>query len=127
MLVASLGATTALWIDAASFLLSAALVAFFVPRPHAVRETDTRSRFFTRSWRRMRFIRDQRLTRALVAMVLLTNLVEAPAVVLTVFAEEEYGSARALGVMLGVLGGTALAGALVYGAVGHRLPRRRRS
>ena len=74
----------------------------------------------------MRFIRDQRLTRALVAMVLLTNLVEAPApVVLTVFAEEEYGSARALGVMLGVLGGTALAGALVYGAVGHRLPRRR--
>jgi predicted MFS family arabinose efflux permease len=27
--------------------------------------------------------------------------------------------------MLGVLGGTALAGALVYSAIGHRLPRRR--
>ena len=126
VLVASFGATTALWIDAASFLLSAALVTVFVPRPRAHGGADQRGRFFEELVEGMRFIRDRRLVRALVAMVLLTNLVEAPgSVVLTVFAQEEYGSARTLGLMLGVLGGTALAGALAYGVVGHRLPRRR--
>ena len=49
-------------------------------------------------------------------MVLLSNLFEAPGtVVLTVFAEQEYDSAAALGLMLGVLE-DALAGALAYSA-----------
>jgi len=126
VLVATLGATGALWLDAASFLFSAALVILFVPRPHATGETEKRGRFFAELAEGMRFIWDQRLARALVAMVLLTNLIEAPgSVVLTVFAREKYDSATALGLMLGVLGGTALAGALVYSAIGHRLPRRR--
>ena len=125
VLVATLGATGALWLDAASFLFSAALVILFVPRPHATGETEERGRFFAELAEGMRFIWDQRLARALVAMVLLTNLIEAPgSVVLTVFAREKYDSATALGLMLGVLGGTALAGALVYSAIGHRLPRR---
>ena len=126
VLVATLGATGALWLDAASFLFSAALVILFVPRPHATGETEERGRFFAELAEGMRFIWNQRLARALVAMVLLTNLIEAPgSVVLTVFAREKYDSATALGLMLGVLGGTALAGALVYSAIGHRLPRRR--
>jgi MFS family permease len=33
LLVAGIGATTTLWLDAASFLVSAALIARFVPRP----------------------------------------------------------------------------------------------
>jgi MFS family permease len=126
VLVAVFGATGALWLDAASFLFSAALVAFFVPRPHATGDAEERGRFFAELAEGIRFIWNHRLTRALVTMVLLSNLVEAPySVVLTVFAEEKYDSATALGLMLGVLGGTALAGALVYSAIGHRLPRRR--
>jgi MFS family permease len=126
VLVATLGATGALWLDAASFLFSAALVILFVPRPHAAGEPEEHGRFFAELAEGMRFIWDQRLARALVAMVLLTNLIEAPgSVVLTVFAREKYDSATALGLMLGILGGTALAGALVYSAIGHRLPRRR--
>jgi MFS family permease len=126
VLVAVFGATGALWLDAASFLFSAALVVVFVPRPHAAGESEERGRFFAELAEGMRFIWNHRLTRALVTMVLLSNLVEAPgSVVLTVFAEEKYDSATALGLMLGVLGGTALAGALLYSAIGHRLPRRR--
>jgi MFS family permease len=126
VLVAVFGATGALWLDAASFLFSAALVVIFVPRPHTAGDTEERGRFFAELAEGMRFIWNHRLTRALVTMVLLSNLVEAPySVVLTVFAEEKYDSATALGLMLGVLGGTALAGALVYSAIGHRLPRRR--
>jgi MFS family permease len=44
---------------------------------------------------------------------------------MSVFAREEYGSASDLGLMFGVFGGGALAGSLVYSAIGHRLPRRR--
>ena len=125
ILVASVGATAALWIDAASFLVSAALVAFLVPRARAG-ESEERGRFWAELAEGLKFIRDRPLVRALVAMVLLSNLFEAPGtVVLTVFAEQEYDSAAALGLMLGVLGGSALIGALAYSAVGHRLPRRR--
>ena len=125
VLVAGFGATAALWIDAASFLVSAALVAFLIPTARTV-GGETRGRFFEELAEGLRFIREHRLVRALVAMVLLSNLLEAPgSVVLTVFAREQYDSATALGLMLGVLGGAALAGALAYSAVGHRLPRRR--
>jgi len=125
VLVAGFGATAALWIDAASFLVSAALVGFLIPAARAA-EREERGRFFEELAEGLRFIRDLPLVRALVAMVLLSNLLEAPgSVVLTVFAREQYDSAKALGLMLGVLGGAALGGALVYSAIGHRLPRRR--
>ena len=126
ILVAAFGATTALWLDAASFLVSAALVGGFVPRPVAPGETEERGRFFAELAEGMRFIWRQRVLRAVVLMVLLSNLLEAPfPVVMSVFAREEYGSASDLGLMFGVFGGGALAGSLVYSAIGHRLPRRR--
>jgi MFS family permease len=126
LLVAAFGATSALWIDAASFLVSAALVAFLVPRAGRHADAQASGRFLEELAEGLRFIWSRRLVRALVVMVLLTNLVEAPgSVVLAVFAEEEYGSATDFGLMVGVLGGAALAGALAYSAIGHRLPRRR--
>jgi MFS family permease len=61
-----------------------------------------------------------------VLTVLITNLLDAPfPVLMSVFAREEFGSAADLGLMYGVFGGSALAGALAFSAVGHRLPRRR--
>ena len=125
VLVAAFGATGALWLDAASFLASAALVVAFIPRPHRAEEEEPRGRFFAQLAEGLRFIWNLRVARALVVMVLVTNLIEAPAtVVLPVFAEEEYGSATDFGLLVGVLGGAALAGALLCSAVGHRLPRR---
>jgi MFS family permease len=126
LLVAQFSATSALWIDAASFLVSAALVVFLVPRPARHADALASGRFFEELAEGLRFIWSRPLVRALVVMVLLTNLVEAPgSVVLAVLAEEEYGSATDFGLMVGVLGGAALAGALAYSAIGHRLPRRR--
>jgi len=126
VLVAAFGATTALWLDAASFLVSAALVGVFVPRPAAGTEAEEKGAFFVELAEGLRFIWRQRVLRAVVLMVLLSNLLEAPFPVVTaVLAREEYGSAADLGLMLGVFGGGALAGALVYSAIGHRLPRRK--
>jgi MFS family permease len=128
VLVATVGATNALWLDSASFLVSAALVAFFIPRPaaKAADEEEAPKRFFAELAEGMRFIWNQRVMRALLATVLLTNLLDAPfPVVMAVFAEQEYGTATALGLMFGTLGGAALVGALGYSAIGHRLPRRK--
>jgi MFS family permease len=126
VLVAGFGATAALWIDAASFLVSAGLVLLLVPRPHRDASDEPRGRFFAELADGLRFIWRQPLVRAVVAMVVLSNLIEAPLpVVLAVFAREEYGSAADFGLLVGVLGGAALAGALGYSAIGHRLPRRR--
>lgn len=126
LMVAGVGATNALWLDSASFLFSAALVAFFVPRPATHAEDESSGRFLTELAEGMRFIWNQRVLRALVLTVLITNLLDAPfPVVMAVFAESEYGSAADLGLMFGVFGGAALGGALLYSAVGHRLPRRR--
>ena len=126
LLVAGVGATNALWLDSASFLLSAALVAFFVPRPAAVTAPKEDRHFLSDLAEGLRFVWRHRLLRALTLTVLVTNLIEAPfPVVMAVFAQEEYGSAAALGVMYGVLGGAALLGSLAYSSIGHRLPRRR--
>jgi MFS family permease len=125
VLVAGVGATNALWLDSASFLVSAALVAFFVPRPGSVAVPEPSSHFVAELVEGLKFVWNQRLLRALTLTVLVTNLIEAPfPVVMAVFAQEEYGSAADLGLMYGVLGGAALAGAVAYSSIGHRLPRR---
>jgi len=55
-----------------------------------------------------------------------TNLLDEAwsAVAAPVYAREVYGSAAALGLLFGASGGGSVIGAVVYGAVGHRLPRR---
>ena len=124
LLVAELGATTALWLDAASFLVSAALVAR-IPAARAEPETKAPTRYLTELAEGIRFIWHQRVVRAVVLTVLITNFLDAPfLVVMQVYTLEAFGSAVDLGVMFGVFGGSALAGSLVFSLVGHRLPRR---
>ncbi len=125
ILVAGIGATSALWLNAASFLVSAAIVAIAIPKARRPLDGDPPGRFFTELAEGMRFIWRNRLIRAIVLTVLLTNFLDAPfPVVMPVLAREAYGSATDLGFMYGVLGGAGLAGALAYSALGHRLPRR---
>ena len=56
VLVAALGATAALWIDAASFLVSAGLVLLLVPRPHRDASSEARGRFLAELADGLRFI-----------------------------------------------------------------------
>ena len=124
-LVAEIGATSVLWLDAASFLVSAALVIGVIPRPRRPLETESPGRYFAELVEGLRFIWSSTLFRALTVTVLITNFLDAPfAVVMPVFAREAFGSAADLGLMYGVFGGAALIGAVVYSVVGHRLPRR---
>ena len=125
VLVASLGATTALWLNAASFIVSAAIVAVAIPRPEKETDAEPAGHFLADLVEGMRFIWSNRVIRALVLTVLITNFLDAPdPVIFPVFAREAYGSATSLGLMYGVVGGAGLVGSLAYGVVGHRLPRR---
>jgi MFS family permease len=126
LLITQLGATAVLWLDAASFLVSAALVATVVPAARREAADPGPRRYASELAEGLRFIWGQRLFRAILVTVLITNLLDSSFLVLMpVFAREAFGSAADLGVMYGVFGGAALVGALAYGAVGHRLPRRR--
>jgi MFS family permease len=127
VLVAVLGAPGALWVDAASFVVSAALVGALVPAAVALIPGAEKAGYFADLAEGLRFVWRHRLIRAIVLTVLVTNFLDAPlaSVILPVFVNNEFGSAEHLGLLLGVFGAASIVGAGAFGAVGHRLPRRR--
>jgi MFS family permease len=126
LLVAVLGAPNTLWVDAASFLASAALIGMLAPvAVTAARQEQTG--YFADLAEGLRFVWHDRLIRAIVLTVLVTNFLDAPLspVILPVLVNAQFGSAEYLGLLLGVFGAASLVGAAAFGAIGHRLPRRR--
>jgi MFS family permease len=126
LLVALIGAPNTLWVDAASFIASALLIGLLAPvAVTAVREESTG--YFADLAEGLRFVWRDRLIRAVVVTVLLTNFLDAPLspVILPVLVDAEFGEAEYLGLLLGVFGAASVVGAAAFGAIGHRLPRRR--
>jgi MFS family permease len=126
VLIALFDPTVVLWIDAGTFLFSALLVTAAVPIVKAAAEADTSKGYLSGLFDGLRFIWNDRLLLAIVGTVMITNLIESPeyAVVLPVYVKEHFGSAVDLGLMLGLAGAGSLVGAIIFGAIGHRLPRR---
>jgi MFS family permease len=125
LLIAAFGPSTALWLNAASFLISAAMVSALVASPPRVGTHEQRPPYLDELREGLAFVLRNPLFRALVGIVALTNFLDGPmTAALPVYADEVYGSATALGLMVGVSGGGAFASALLFGAVGHRWPRR---
>jgi MFS family permease len=131
VLIALFTSGNVLWIDAATFVVSAALVAALVPsvdpRPGtAAAELRRAGRYLAELREGATFIRRDRLVFWMFGIGIVANFLILPlfAVVLPVYAKQTYGSVVNLGLMLGGFGGGALAGTVFYGAVGHLLPRR---
>lgn len=131
VLIAALGPTIPLWFDATTFLISAGVVGLLVPFiRHAATAAGAASasggrRYLTELREGLAFIRHDRLIRSIVLTVMVTNLIESVAWVgAPVYAERLYGSAVALGLMTAATGGGSMVSAILYGAFGHRLPRR---
>ena len=72
------------------------------------------------------FIRRERLVRTITAAAVAFNFLAIPllTVVVTVYAERSFGDASSLGFMLGAFAGGTLLSSVLFGAFGHRLPRR---
>ncbi|MGC4790623.1 MFS transporter [Micromonospora sp. DT178] len=128
LLVGTLGALTALAVDAVTFAVSAAAVAVLVPT--SLRPADSPTAASGGYWQDfmagLRFLIREPLLRAMVLLVLVTNLFDATKsnVLLPVVAARDLGGATAFGLLVGAMGGGALVGSLLFSAVGHRLPRR---
>ena len=128
LLIALLAPGNVLWIDAVTFVVSAALVGALVPpvAPRPGTEPRRAGGYLAQLAEGMTFIRRDRLVFWMFGIGVVANFLILPlfAVVLPVYARQVYGSAVDLGLMLGGFGGGALAGTVFFGAVGHLLPRR---
>jgi MFS family permease len=129
VLIALLGPSNVLWIDAATFAASAGIVAVAVPpvvRERRVSEVarDLR-RYVTEVAAGYRFLRRDQLLLWLMVTFSLGSLLAEPlyAVVLPVYANEVFGNAVDLGLIFAALGAGSLVGNAVYALIGPKLPR----
>jgi predicted MFS family arabinose efflux permease len=128
-LVALVGPANALYANALCFALSIAVTLVRVPRDAhrgAMERTGERAGSATELVAGLRFVATTPLVRAIVILVVITNLVDAAGltVLYPVYAHDLGDDGAALGVMLACFAGGALTGAALFGLFGHRLPRR---
>lgn len=126
LLIGLIGTANVLWLDAASFFISAAIVWILVPRIRLAHETENKAGNYLDELKDgLRFIAQDRLILSIVIMVMLTNFLDAifGGVLQPVYVKEQYGDALNLGLLVSANGGGAVIGGLIFAAIGHRLPR----
>ncbi len=120
VLVSGLGANNVLWVDAATYAASAALIAAAVPPATSTAERTAR-------WYRhdlvegLRFVFRDPPIRAIFVSATVLNFLISPllAVILPVYMKETYNSAASLGLVIAAFGGGS-----VLGTIGDRVARR---
>ncbi len=127
LLIAWIGTENVLWLDAASFFVSAAIIGIVIKARKPVQhETRAKSgKYFDELREGLKFIYNDKLVLAIVVMVMLTNFLDAiySGVVQPVFVKQVYGQALDLGLLIAASGAGAVIGALIFSAIGPRLPR----
>ena len=125
LLIGIMGTANVLWLDAASFFISAGIVWIFVPAFGTQRRESGSGNYMGELKEGLRFIAQDSLILSIVVMVMLTNFLDAifGGVVQPVYVREVYGNALNLGLLISANGGGAVIGGLIFAAIGHRLPR----
>lgn len=133
VLVALVGPAVTILIDSLSFLCAVVVVAVTVPRIEQAREADAPAAaprlgpraYFAELREGLRFLRADRLLLGLMALIVLTNLLDQAmsAVFLPVWAHDRVHDAVAFGVVGGASGLGMLVGVLLTAWLGQRLPR----
>ena len=125
-LIAAVGATTALGVDAGTFAISALLVAVFVPRPIRPDPTAPRAPYREDLAQAWRLVLGHRLLRSTVAVFIGINVVEngLVLVLLPVLSDRVYGQPIVLGLLVGAIGAGALVGVAIHAAIADRFTRR---
>lgn len=131
VLIALVGAPAVIALDAASFLLASALVATLVrvrraaPDPAEAGHRTGVGGYLADLGAGLRFVRRDPLLRAIVAMVLLTSMLDQAmtAVLIPVWAIERFDDAAPVGLVFGAVSTGAVVGSLFVSVYGERLPR----
>jgi MFS family permease len=123
--VSGLGANNVLWVDAASFAVSAALIAATVPQAAPPAERTARSYRHDLA-EGLRFVFHDPPIRAIFVSATVLNFLISPllAVILPVYMKATYNSAASLGLVIAAFGGGSVLGAIAYGTIGDRFARR---
>ncbi|GAA1913715.1 MFS transporter [Nocardioides hwasunensis] len=130
LLVASVGAANALYVDAASFLVSFlvfALATSGLGRPVPPEPEADPTSYATELRQGWDFLRTDPVLVAICAMVAVTNLVDQAwvAVLAPVWAKDSGAGVEVLGTLFAVMSGASVLGALVAARWGETLPRYR--
>lgn len=124
VLIASLGATNVLWVNAAAFAISAITMLTMIPEMHVPREEvpsvveDIRIGF--------RYVAGHEILRPIVLIALVINGLLSPfaAVLLPYLANTEWESATRYGLLVSGFGAGALVGSIGAGVITDKLSRR---
>ncbi len=124
LLIAWLGPISVLWFNAGTFVFSSLAVLLFVPR--LKRPAPSGESFLADVHSGLAYVQNHALIRTLVLGALAINFLFAPlfGVAIPFFANQELGSVRSFGILLGGEGLGALTGAYLFGRLGGRLKRR---
>jgi MFS family permease len=125
-LIAIIGTSNLLWLDATSFIISAALIGLAVPPTPPLIEAEETRNSLSRLWEGLHFIQRDTLLLSIVVTVMITNLIDGAlmSVVEPAYIKHVFHSALPLGLLIAAFGGATFVGTLIFGAIGHRLPRR---
>lgn len=127
VLIALIGASNVLFIDAVTFGISLLLIGLLVPRGMPNRETDDGhgGTYWSELMGGLRFIRADAVLLWLAGSIAVTNFLEAPfsTVTMPVLIREHYGSAEKLGLLFSAFGAGAVISTIAFASIGHRLPR----
>jgi MFS family permease len=128
LLLGAIGASATLWVDAGTFAVSAVLVIALIPATATAARTSTSSSLgFSDEIRAgIRFVLDDPGIRGIYLPSIVLTFLISPffGVVLPYHVMSSTGRAFDLGLLVGMFGGGAVLGALVFGTLGHCLPRR---
>ncbi len=126
LLIAFLGTANVLWFDAISFFISAGIVAWLVSMPKIKVEKTAPKKYTQEILDGFRAIRKDAVILAIVVVVMITNFLDAGfgGVVEPYYVKQVFGSAVSMGLLIAASGAGSVLGALIFGAIGHRLSRR---
>jgi len=125
LLIAVMGTANVLWLDAVSFFISMAIVALLITTTYAKPKEAEQGKYFDGLVNGLRFLRRDYLILTIVVIVMITNFLDAAfgGVILPVYVNQVFGNALNLGLIIAANGGGAVLGAIIFGTIGHRLPR----
>ncbi|MGB3328274.1 MAG: MFS transporter [Thermomicrobiales bacterium] len=126
LLVASMGAENVLWLNAATFVLSALVVAIFIPSTLFAKQVFETAGYLNDVLSGLRFIRHDALLWPMVLLLAAANAISSSivGVILPWYARDAFGSAASLGVIMAASGAGGFLGSTLYGVWNSRLPRR---
>jgi MFS family permease len=132
VLIAALGATTVLLLDAASFAISALVIGLLVPfkaqsrtRPGSAEAQQSPANFLSEALGGVRLLMGDPLLSTIVFISVFANFLFSPliAVIFPVYVKVNFGSPQAFGFLVAAFGAGSIISTLGYAAIGARLRR----